>query len=110
MQHLFSLLILICLLGFGNLANAGSSNGLVTEIMAHAGDVSMFSAGAHQGKPACSTQADQWALSLATSTGKAQYALLLYAQARGKALSVVGTNTCSAMADRESPLFIHLVE
>jgi hypothetical protein len=89
-------------------AIAGSSVGVVTRIYAHSGDVILFSAGSHQGKPACSTAADEWAFSLTTQSGKAMYALLLTAYAEGKQVAVVGTGTCSAWGDRESPVYIYI--
>jgi hypothetical protein len=89
-------------------AIAGSSVGVVTRIYAHSGDVILFSAGSHQGKPACSTAADEWAFSLSTQSGKAMYALLLTAYAQGKQVAVVGTGTCSAWGDRESPVYIYI--
>jgi hypothetical protein len=91
-------------------ANAGSSTGTVTQIMVVTGDVVTFSAGVHQGKPACSTAADDWALSLTTASGKAMYALLLSAQSQGKPITVLGTQACTAWPDRETPQYIHLTQ
>ena len=85
---------------------AGSSAGPVTTVYAYSGDVAMFAAGTHQGKPACSTAAEDWAFTLTTPTGKAMLALLISAQAQGKAVTVGGTGACSAWSDREAPLYI----
>jgi hypothetical protein len=90
-------------------ANAGSSSGIVAVIYAHEGDVVMFVACSHQGRPACSTIGNDWAISLATPTGKAMYAMLLSAQAQGKPVNVVGTDTCSAYGDREAPRYISVL-
>lgn len=87
---------------------AGNSVGKVAELMIHQGDVVIFTAGPHVSKPACSTSGDGWALSLANETGKAMYALLLSAQARGQLVSVNGTGSCSAWADREAPRYLYV--
>lgn len=100
--------IISCFLFFMSSANAGSSSGPVTHIYAHVGDVVMFAAGYNQSKPACSTVGDEWALSLATQTGRAMYALILSAHAQGKSIDVGGTNQCSAWGDREAPYYIHI--
>lgn len=98
--------VLVSLSLLAGSANAGTSTGPIAMIMAHVGDIVIFDAGSHQGKPACHTVGEQWALSLATPTGRAMYALLLSAQIQGKSVSVTGSGTCSAWGDRESPLFI----
>lgn len=90
-------------------AQAGSANGKVKRLMAHVHNVVFFDLdGESTGRPACSTQSTQWALSLTTNTGKAMYALLLSAHAQGKAVGVQGTGACGAWGDREEPLFIYM--
>jgi hypothetical protein len=86
-------------------AHAGTSQGLVTKTIAHTGDIIMFTAGPHSGQPACAGAGD-WALSLSTPTGKAQYALLLVAYSLGKSVTVVGTNACTAWGTLETPAYI----
>jgi hypothetical protein len=105
MKKLFLSFLLISIFG---VAHAGSSYGKITTIYAHTGDVILFGAGTHAGKPACSTVGDEWSISLATAAGRAMYALLLSAQAQGKAVTAMGANTCSAWGDRETPYFINL--
>ena len=102
--------VLSSLLIFASSVNAGSSSGLVTLVMAHVGDVIIFSAGPHQNKPACSTAGEDWAFSLSTQTGKAMYALILSAQAQGKQINVMGTNTCPAWGDREAPAYVYITQ
>lgn len=86
-------------------ASAGNESGRIDQLMAHPGDVVMFSLdGEHLNKPACSTE--PWALSLSTHTGRAMYALLLTAQAQGKQVYVQGAGDCSSWGDREAPLYI----
>jgi hypothetical protein len=85
--------------------SAGSGNGKVVHLMVHTGDVVLFGLdGPHNDKPACS--GDQWALSLATPTGRAQYALLLSAHAQQKVVHVAGAGDCGAWGDRERPFYI----
>jgi len=87
-------------------AISGSSTGAITVLMVNQADRVLFSAGPHQSKPACSTQADEWATSSATAAGKAMLAVLLSAQAQGKSVQVVGTGACAAWSDREEPQLI----
>jgi len=61
---------ILSLLALVSSANAGSSNGVVAAMYAHEGDVVIFSAGSHQGKPACSTIGDDWAISLTHQQGR----------------------------------------
>lgn len=95
-------------------AIAGHSEGKVTMLMAHVGDLVMFRAGAHHNKPTCSTVGDEWAISLKSETGKAMYSLLLSAQAQGKSVTVIGPpngtqpESCPAWPDRESPVYVFM--
>lgn len=89
---------------------AGSSQGPVTLLQAHEGDVAMFSAGAHSGAPACSSAGEEWAFSLTSHYGRAMYALLISAQAQGKEVLVTGSNVCSAWGDRETAKRIRVVD
>lgn len=100
--------ILFVWVAMANAAFAGVSSGQVTQVMAHVGDIIIFEAGSHTGKPACSTSGDGWALSLSTNTGRSMYALILMARAQGKTITVVGENpgVCSAWGDREAPRYI----
>lgn len=82
---------------------AGTGGGAVAMIIVQTSNVVFFTTASHSGKPACSTAGNDWALSLSSDTGKAQYALLLSATAQGKAVSIQGTNDCSAWGDRETP-------
>jgi len=102
----FSLCALIASACTSELAYAGgSSSGQVTQVLVMSGDVVIFTAGPHSGKPSCSTVGDDWAFSLSTVTGIAMYKLILYAQSRGKQISVIGNTPgdCSAWGDREAP-------
>ncbi len=87
--------------------SAGSGNGKVKLLMAHVGDVVIFETEAHNDKPDCST-ATGWAIDLSKETGKAMHSLLLTAGSQDRGVSVVGTNTCSAWADREAPRYIYV--
>jgi hypothetical protein len=81
----------------------------VTRVFAHVGDVAMFAAGPHNNPPACSlNNGDEWAITLATATGRAMFATLLAAQAQGKPVIVVGSGKCDAWGDRESANYIVL--
>ena len=91
-----------------SLAHAGTSSGLVTVLYVHSGDAVMFGAGPINNRLACSIAGDEWAFSLTTPTGRAMYALLLSAQAQGKAISVKGNGQCSAWQDREEPFVIYM--
>jgi hypothetical protein len=93
-----------------DVAQAGTSSGPVTELKAISSttpNIVVFVAGSHAGKPGCSTVADEWALSLATEGGRAQYALLLAASAMGRTVTVMGTGSCT-WPDREAPSYITL--
>lgn len=81
----------------GNGAAGHVIDTIETTIYAHAQDIAIFAAGPHVNRPSCSLRSDQWAFSLSTSTEKAMYALLLSAaRARGKPVTVAGSDTCSA--------------
>lgn len=87
-------------------AMAGDGAGKVIQLMAHTGDIVIFSLdGGHTGRPACSAPGT-WALSLSTQSGRAMYALLLSAQSQGKQVSVHGTGACGAWGDREEPQYL----
>lgn len=105
------LLLLVSLAGASlpNEGYAGTQVGKVTRLMPHVQDIVIFDLdGTSSGRPACSTQSTQWALSLRTETGKAMYALLLSAHANGRAVRVQGTGACGAWGDREEPLFMYM--
>ncbi len=104
MKNIF---IIIVLSLFSTNTFAGDSQGKIGTLMVHTGDVVMFSAGVHNNRPACSSS--QWALSLKTETGKAMYAMLLSASAQGQTVKVKGNNKCSAWGDRETPVYMWVV-
>lgn len=113
MRSLLTVLLSLVLGLCSSSALAGSSVGKVTILRAHSADIIMFGlSGEHVNRPACAAGApsEPWALSLATHTGRAMYALLLSAQAQGKAVQVSGTSTCSAWADRETPVWISVMQ
>ena len=56
--------------------------------------------------PACATQTAEWAYTLDTAAGKANFNAILHAQAVGATVTVVGDGTCTAWPDRERPMFI----
>jgi len=66
----------------------------------------MFYAGTHNNLPACS--GGEWAFDGKTDAGKVMLSVLLSAQARGKAISVMGKNVCDVWADRESVIYIYV--
>ncbi len=107
MKIITALLITIYLFA-SNFAFAGDASGKVKHIMVHTGDVVMFSVGTHNNKPACSTVADDWVLSLKTEKGKAMYSMLLSAAAQGKTVNIIGENACNGWGDRESPLYMYV--
>ncbi|WP_198527632.1 hypothetical protein [Xanthomonas sp. SHU 199] len=84
---------------------AGDGAGKVIQVMAHTQDVVFFTLdGPHTNPPACSST--PWSLSLATNSGRAQYALILSAVAQGKPVTVHGTGDCSAWGDRETVAYV----
>ena len=98
-------LLLLCLL-MGEPVFAGGSVGtvnLLLPISANTEGVVFLttSPSTHTNKPLCSSQGDEWALSLANG-GKAIYAMLLSAQAQGLKIQVYGTGNCNVWGDRES--------
>lgn len=101
--------LLMCALGITANATAGEGGGRITKLMPglNAGAV-IFTTETHTNKPACSTQANDWALSVNTEGGRAMYALLLSAASTGKTINVVGKNDCSVWADREAPYWIYI--
>jgi hypothetical protein len=94
-----------------SLAHAGSSQGLITAILAGQQEPQVFfSAGVHQNKPACSTQGDHWAISIATPGGKATQAVLLTAYALKKPIHVEGKGVCDVWSDRETVNYLYTVD
>lgn len=86
-------------------ASAGDASGKVSTIMAHSQDVVFFSLdGPYTNVPVCSSTS--LAVSLATQSGRAQYALLLSASAQGKVVYVHGTGDCAVWGDRETAAYI----
>jgi hypothetical protein len=87
--------------------NAGEGSGKITQIMPGATNGAvLFTTEIHSNKPACSTQGNEWALSVNTEGGRAMYAALLQAAATGQRIWVTGKNDCSVWGDREAPLWI----
>ncbi|MCX7111092.1 MAG: hypothetical protein NTX45_13395 [Proteobacteria bacterium] len=93
-----------------NLANAGSSQGLIKGVLAGDAPQVFFSAGVHQNKPACSTQGDDWAISTATQGGKTTQAVLLTAYALKKPIHVEGKGVCDVWGDRETVNYLYTVD
>jgi hypothetical protein len=88
-------------------ASAGEGSGRITQIMPGATNGAvLFTTEIHSNKPACSTQGNEWALSVNTEGGRAMYAALLQAAATGQRIWVTGKNDCSVWGDREAPLWI----
>jgi hypothetical protein len=88
-------------------ASAGDASGKVVQLMAHSQDVVFFSLdGPYTNVPACSSTS--LVLSLATQSGRAQYALLLSASAQGKVVYVHGTGNCAVWGDRETADYIFM--
>lgn len=104
----FLMLLAMTLLPAGA-AQAGDSLGTVGLIYVMSGDVSLFLAGPHANKPACSRVGDEWAFPLSTSGGRGMLAMLLAAQSQGKQVRVIGSGVCSAWSDREAPSYIILL-
>ncbi|AXI01489.1 hypothetical protein [Aquirhabdus parva] len=92
--------------GFSSWVFAGEGGGRVTVVYAHESNIAIFATETHTNMPACSQSGNEWALSLATTAGRAQYALLLSAAAQGKQVTVSGRNDCTAWGDRETPSYI----
>ncbi|WP_369935751.1 hypothetical protein [Xanthomonas tesorieronis] len=88
-------------------ASAGDASGKVAQLMVHSQDVVFFGLdGPYKNAPACSSTS--LALSLATQTGRAQYAMLLSASAQGKVVYVHGTGNCAVWGDRETADYIFM--
>ena len=85
---------------------AGTGWGKVTRIQPVLADTVIFTVENHVTMPSCSNQGLDWALSLTTNTGRAQYSLLLAAAAQKKSVSITGFHDCRAWGDREAPYFI----
>jgi hypothetical protein len=108
----FSVMIALLVMLVSGTVFAGDSTGKVTRIMVHqagssgVGAVVMFTAGTMTDKAACSTQANQWAISLEGNKGKAMYAMLLAAKAQGTTVGVRGSGDCNDWSDRERPIYI----
>jgi len=91
-------------------ALAGTSEGLVTDILVGGDPPFFFSAGPHLSKPACSTQGDHWAISLAWPAGKSIQATILTAYASNKKIHVIGKGVCDVWSDRETVNYIYTVQ
>lgn len=89
---------------------AGSSTGLVTGLLANDPGRVMFSAGVHINKPTCSIVGDQWAIDATTQGGRQMVNILTLAYALGKTVAVNGTGGCAAWGDRESPLYLYIID
>ena len=93
---------------------AGSSAlGAVTNVLVlsqggtnNAGVGFVYTSTAHTNPPPCHTTGARFAFDLGTPHGAAMFALALSHQLSGKALTVLGTNNCSAWPDTESVYFI----
>lgn len=112
MLRIIRLLVCTTLFYGANLAQAGSSQGLVSNIFVHTPGVLMFQAGATiNSMPPCANSTKQWAISLSDPMGKPLLAVLLSAQAQGKQVIIYGyTNTCRDWPDRELPSFAVIVD
>jgi hypothetical protein len=87
---------------FSMTAVAGWTSGQIKSILITKNNILMFDSGIKNQPPNCQTVANQWAVDLSTSSGKAIYALLLSAQVQDKEVVVVGQNSCAVWPDRET--------
>ncbi len=80
------------------------SVGTVTRLTPHQGDVVIFAvSGPRANNPACSTMSTEWAVNIATPTGRAMYGMLLAASVQNRQVRVVGWGTCLSWTQRAEP-------
>lgn len=82
---------------------AGNSSGAVTSITPIASGQVFVTTASATSQPACSRYG--WVIDLngsATVAGRAMLATIMWAQAMGKQISVIGTGTCDVWSDRET--------
>ena len=94
----------LCLVFFSNFAFSGSGSGGVR--IEHVGtfngnNIVFFCTDQVADKPECNTFHDRWTINLDTEVGKAQYSLILAAQAAGSVIRVNGLNTCNLWSNSE---------
>ena len=89
---------------FSNFALAGSGSGEVKiEHVGKWGDKSIvfFYTDEFEDKPECNKYQGRWTINIDTEIGKAQYSLILAAQASGSEVRVNGMNTCNLWFNSE---------
>ena len=101
-------------LGYSNFAHAGGGLGKVGRVYVNAVSKVFFDVGVHNNPPACQSQNNQtileFAIDLNTTAGEAMYALIMSAKGLDKDVQVVGSNDCSAWADREGVQYLYITE
>ena len=98
------ILIVMFFAFFSNVVLAGSGSGNVR--IEHVGtfndkSIVFFYTDQVADKPECNTYSGRWTINLNTEVGKAQYSLILAAQAAGAAIRVNGRNTCNLWNNSE---------
>lgn len=84
--------------------SAGTASGTITQLIVRASDglVYVHLSGTPQNRPACAAKFSYWMIKDENSeTGRRQLAMLMMAQASGKAVHITGSNTCTRWADGE---------
>ena len=86
-------------------ANAGTGSGLVKiQFVGKFGghDIVFFFTDSHESAPSCNDYKSRWALDISTDLGRAQYSLLLSAQAQSKPVVINGSAICNLYANSET--------
>lgn len=65
-------------------------------------DLVFFYTDTYMNKPACNDYNGRWVIDISTDLGRAQYSLLLSAQAQGKPITVSGNNLCNLYGNSET--------
>ncbi len=112
MRSTLSLMSLSLFLVPSQLIMAGEQTGEVYDLRVSSGTLlnptHVVITGAASGKPACATTA-YWSIDTDTVAGRNFLAVLLTAQAAGKAVKIYGTNACTLRSDMENVAQIQIM-
>lgn len=97
----FTILLLII---FSQSIFAGSGSGKITRVYTHHSDIAIYKTEFYTSIPSCNLYGE-FAISLATNTGRATHTQVLTAVAMGKNVVINGTGTCTYLG-RENMRFI----
>ncbi len=99
--------VIVATLLWGTNAMAGNGNGLLTRVLMLAPSTAITGTATTPAQASCATEGE-WAVDVSTAQGKSIYAMMLTAKSLDAPVTIVGTDTCDVIGDRETIYWIQI--